>query len=48
MKNIILLIILSIFLAGCETVKGLGKDLTNTGENLEEVGEKIRASEAEK
>ena len=41
MKNAVLFILLSIFLAGCETVKGVGKDLTNTGENLQEVADKI-------
>ncbi len=44
MKNrILILLIGSVFialLAGCETVKGAGQDIENTGENIESAVEK--------
>lgn len=32
----ILLALLSVTLAGCETTSGLGQDVENTGENIQE------------
>jgi len=44
MKRILLLILCITFvgsLLGCETVRGIGKDLENTGENINEAVDKI-------
>lgn len=44
MQRIYLLYVLtalSMLVAGCETVKGIGKDLRNTGENINEAVNKI-------
>lgn len=38
MKKIILSLLIGLFiisLAGCETAKGLGKDIENTGKNIQ-------------
>ena len=32
-----LLVLVIALLAGCETTKGVGRDITNTGENVEDV-----------
>ena len=31
------LILILVILVGCETVKGVGKDIENTGQNVQEV-----------
>jgi predicted small secreted protein len=35
MKNIILFVIAALFLAGCNTVEGIGKDVKKSGEVIE-------------
>lgn len=34
---IIVLLVMSISVMGCETIKGVGKDLQNTGDNIWDV-----------
>ena len=44
MKKAIFMVLGLVFvlnLIGCETVKGFGKDLQNTGENIKETVDKI-------
>ena len=40
-KYTVYLLLFLIVLAGCETVKGLGKDIENTGDNIQEAAEKL-------
>jgi predicted small secreted protein len=35
MKNVILVLIAAMFLAGCNTVEGIGKDVKKSGEVIE-------------
>jgi len=37
----LLLLLCCVYLAGCETVEGLGQDFENTGENIKDVGKII-------
>ena len=37
-RNTLFLILLGlIFVVGCETIKGAGKDIENTGKNIQEI-----------
>lgn len=42
-KLTLLFLLLSVLIAGCETTRGAGKDIENTGDNIQEgVGEVTR------
>ena len=37
MRLLVLMVMAAVFLSSCETLKGVGRDLENTGEALEDV-----------
>lgn len=44
-KQYLIIMLALIMLSGCETVKGVGQDVENTGDNIQEVVEEVAQPE---